>query len=116
MDNIFDTDTTFKFDNISMTAPTAMGSGTYFSKIFVNKKPLYIQSPKCKTRQGIVQSGKKIHADLVFTNDDEEFIQWMETMEQTIKKHKICERKLKVFSLKISTFDENYVLNDENFF
>lgn len=70
-----------------MTSPTSVGSGTYFSKIFVLKKPLYIQSPKCKTRQGIVQSGKKIHADLVFTNDDEEFIQWMESLEQTVKKN-----------------------------
>jgi hypothetical protein len=90
-----------------MTSPTSVGSGTYFSKIFVSaeapvgvsspngraenkvpsKKPLYIQSPKCKTRQGIVQSGKKIHADLVFTNDDEEFIQWMESLEQTVKKN-----------------------------
>lgn len=87
MDNIFDTDSTFKFDNITMTTPTSVGSGTYFSKIFVSKKPLYIQSPKCKTRQGIVQSGKKIHADLVFTNDDEEFIQWMESLEQTVKKN-----------------------------
>jgi hypothetical protein len=102
MDNIFDTDSTFKFENITMTTPTSVGSGTYFSKIFVSaavgpigraenkvplKNPLYIQSPKCKTRQGIVQSGKKIHADLVFTNDDEEFIQWMETLEQTVKKN-----------------------------
>lgn len=70
-----------------MTTPTSVGSGTFFSKIFVNRSPLYIQSPKCKTRQGIVQSGKKIHADLVFTNDDEEFIQWMESLEQTVKKH-----------------------------
>lgn len=87
MNNIFDTDSTFKFDNVSMTTPTSVGSGTFFSKIFVNRSPLYIQSPKCKTRQGIVQSGKKIHADLVFTNDDEEFIQWMESLEQTVKKH-----------------------------
>jgi hypothetical protein len=87
MNNIFDTDSTFKFENISMTTPTSVGSGTFFSKIFVNRSPLYIQSPKCKTRQGIVQSGKKIHADLVFTNDDEEFIQWMELLEQTVKKH-----------------------------
>jgi hypothetical protein len=87
MNNIFDTDSTFKFENVSMTTPTSVGSGTFFSKIFVNRSPLYIQSPKCKTRQGIVQSGKKIHADLVFTNDDEEFIQWMESLEQTVKKH-----------------------------
>jgi hypothetical protein len=87
MDSIFDTDATFKFENVTMTTPTSVGSGTFFSKIFVSKKPLYIQSPKCKTRQGIVQSGKKIHADLVFTNDDEEFIQWMESLEQTVKKN-----------------------------
>ncbi len=109
MNNIFDTDSTFRFEQISMTTPTSAGSGAYFSKIFVLKNPLYIQSPKCKTRQGIVQSGKKIHADLVFTNDDEEFIQWIETLEQTVKKH-IYNNRGKWFDMDMDEDDvDNYM-------
>lgn len=109
MEHIYDTDATFKFENISMTTPTSLSSGTYFSKIFINKKPLYIQSPKCKTKQGIVQSGKKIHADLVFTNDDEEFIHWIESLEQTVRKH-IYNNRGKWFDMDMDEDDvENYM-------
>lgn len=87
MGDIYDTNSQFEFDKISLITPTTISGGVHFSKILINKKQLYIQSPKCKTKQGIVKSGKKSHADLVFTNDDEEFIQWIETLEQTVRKH-----------------------------
>ena len=87
MGDIFDTNSQFEFDKISLITPTTISGGVHFSKILINKKQLYIQSPKCKTKQGIVKSGKKSHADLVFTNDDEEFILWIETLEQTVRKH-----------------------------
>ena len=87
MGDIYDTNSQFEFDKISLITPTTISGGVHFSKILINKKQLYIQSPKCKTKQGIVKSGKKSHADLVFTNDDEEFIQWVETLEQTVRKH-----------------------------
>jgi hypothetical protein len=57
MEDIFDTNSQFPFDKISLNTPTSMSGGVYFSKIFINKKQLYIQSPKCKTKQGIVKSG-----------------------------------------------------------
>jgi hypothetical protein len=85
-----------------------MSGGVYFSKIFINKKQLYIQSPKCKTKQGIVKSGKKIHTDLVFSNDDEEFIQWIESLESTVRKH-IYTNRAKWFDMDLDEDDiENY--------
>lgn len=93
MGDIHDTNSQFEFDKISLTTPTTISGGVHFSKILINKKQLYIQSPKCKTKQGIVKSGKKSHADLVFTNDDEEFIQWIETLEQTVRKHIFTNRE-----------------------
>jgi hypothetical protein len=44
-------------------------------------KQLYIQTPKCTTRQGFIKTGKKIHCDLMFNNNDEEFIHWIESLE-----------------------------------
>jgi len=87
MDDIFDTNSNFPFEKVSLITPTNIAGGVHFSKILINKKQLYIQSPKCKTKMGIVKSGKKIHADLVFSNDDEEFIQWIEMLELTVRKH-----------------------------
>ncbi len=93
MSDIFDTNADFPFDKISLITPTSLSGGVHFSKILINKKQLYIQSPKCKTKQGIVKTGKKIHADLVFSNDDEEFIQWIEMLELTIRKHIFTNRE-----------------------
>lgn len=93
MNDIFDTNAEFPFDKISLITPTSISGGIHFSKILINKKQLYIQSPKCKTKQGIVKSGKKIHADLVFSHDDEEFIQWIEMLELTIRKHIFTNRE-----------------------
>ena len=86
MDNIYEPTPDFPFNLLSMTSPTSASGGSHFSKLLINKLPIYIQTPKCKTKQGIVKSGKKIHSDLVFTNDDEEFIQWLETLETTVRK------------------------------
>ena len=97
MDDIFDTNVDFPFNKITLITPTSISGGIHFSKILINKKQLYIQSPKCKTKQGIVKSGKKIHADLVFTQDDEEFIQWIEMLELTIRKH--------IFTIREKWFD-----------
>jgi hypothetical protein len=93
MSDIFETNADFPFDKISLITPTSISGGVHFSKILINKKQLYIQSPKCKTKQGVVKSGKKIHADLVFSNDDEDFIQWIEMLELTIRKHIFTNRE-----------------------
>jgi hypothetical protein len=93
MSDIFETNADFPFDKITLITPTSVSSGVHFSKILINKRQLYIQSPKCKTKQGVVKSGKKIHADLVFSNDDEDFIQWIEMLELTIRKHIFTNRE-----------------------
>ena len=108
MTDIFDTNAEFPFEKISLITPTSISGGIHFSKILINKKQLYIQSPKCKTKQGIVKSGKKIHADLVFSHDDEEFIQWIEMLELTIRKHIFTNRE-KWFDMDMDEDDiENY--------
>ena len=86
MENIYDATSDFKFEQLSMTSPASISGVAYFSKLLMNRSPLYIQTPKCSTKMGIVKSGKKTHMDLVFTNINEEFIQWIETLETTTRK------------------------------
>jgi hypothetical protein len=108
MDNIHEATRDFQFNQLSLISPTSISGGAHFSKILMNKLPLYIQTPKCKTKQGIVKSGKKMYSDLVFTHDDEEFIQWLETLETTIRKL-IFDNRTKWFDIELSEEDiENY--------
>ena len=101
---IHDPTPSFQFDNISLTTPASIAGGAHFSKIFVNRTPLYIQTPKCFTKNGIIGSGRKMYTDLVFTNDNEEIIQWMEVFESTIRR-KIYDNRGKWFDTEMSEDD-----------
>jgi hypothetical protein len=101
---IHDPTPSFQFDNISLTTPASIAGGAHFSKIFVNRTPLYIQTPKCFTKTGIIGSGRKMYTDLVFTNDNEEIIQWMEVFESTIRR-KIYDNRGRWFDTEMSEDD-----------
>ena len=81
MENIIQPNDTFQFSNISLAHPSGIQGGAYFTKIFNNGKPLYIQTPKSLTKQGFVKNGKKIYVDLMFDNNNEQFIHWLENLE-----------------------------------
>lgn len=83
--NIYEPNHTFDFKNISLTSPTVSSGGNYFIKFHMpDDNPLYIQPPKCTTKQGFVKmnGGKKIYCDLVFSNINESFIKWIEDLEK----------------------------------
>ena len=84
--NILEPDNSFDFKNVSLGTLSTMPGGTYFSRLYFNNKPLYIQSPKCSTKQGFIKSGKKQYCDLMFTNNDELFVHWIENLESTCQK------------------------------
>jgi len=81
MDNIFLPNDQFNFSQLSLAHPTGIQGGAYFTKIQMHNKPLYIETPKSLTRQGFVKNGKKIYCDLMFDNNDEQLIHWLESLE-----------------------------------
>jgi hypothetical protein len=81
MENIFQPNDKFDFLHISLAHPTGIQGGAYFTKIQMHNKPLYIETPKSLTRQGFVKNGKKIYCDLMFDNNDAQFIHWLENLE-----------------------------------
>ena len=93
MDNIHAPSNTFAFDKLVLIKPTSLSGGNYFIKFRLNDSPLYIQSPKCSTKQGIVKAGKRFMTDLMFNNENEEFIQWMENLENYSQKYIYEHRK-----------------------
>jgi len=81
MDDIIEPNSTFDFTKLNLAQPSGIQGGAYFTKLLHNSKPLYIQTPKSLTKQGFVKNGKKIYCDLMFDNNDEQFITWMENLE-----------------------------------
>ena len=75
----------FDFDTISLTTPTGIQGGAYFSKLKNDSEKLFIQTSKCSSKNGVKKSGKKLYCDLMFNSEDSEFYDWMEKMEEKVK-------------------------------
>jgi len=86
MEDIIDPTETFDFSKLILALPVGIQGGSYFTKIEYNKKPLYIQTTKSQTRQGIVKTGKKYYSDLMFDKNSEQLINWFENLEEKCKK------------------------------
>ena len=78
-------DENFDFDNLLLSSPTGVQGGAYFSKLKYDGDRLIIQTPKCKTKNGIKKTGKKSYCDLMFNEDETTFYDWNEKFEDKIK-------------------------------
>ena len=71
-------------NNVTLSMPSSVQGGSYFTKIHYAKHPLYMQTPKCVSKQGITTIGKKMYIELVISNEkDGEFISFLENLEKT---------------------------------
>ena len=86
MNGIHDPNDKFEFNKLLLTSPTVVSGGNHFIKYSMNDMPLYIQPPKCKVKQGIIKTGKRAYCDLMFTNENENFIRWLENLENYSQK------------------------------
>ena len=85
MEQIYDTHDkirSFDFTKLSLSKPTLISGGNYFIRFKKDDYPLYVQPPRCYTRNGFIKNGRKYYTDLLFNNDDEYFIQWLEKLEE----------------------------------
>lgn len=81
MESIHNTDHTFDFDKLNLAKPQQIPGGSFFIRLSHADKPLYIQPPKCNTKNGFLTANKKYYTDLMFTNENISFIEWMENLE-----------------------------------
>ena len=82
MEDIVEPTISHDFSTLCLGPPTTVAGGSYFTRIMhKNNKPLYVQTPKCFSKQGFVKSGKRIYVDLMFDNNDTIFIDWIERLE-----------------------------------
>lgn len=112
MNNIYDFRQPFDFTQLFLTTPVLSNGGNYFIKyVLSGDNPLYIQPPKCTTKQGLVKTngGKKHHCDLVFSNANEELIKWIEDLEKYSQEY--------IFKNRERWFESNLDMEDiDNFF
>jgi hypothetical protein len=78
------TNNEFDFTQLSLSQPISVQGGAYFTKLKMKNDTLYIQLPKCVTKQGLNETNKKAYVDLMFTNDDEYVIEWFENLENKL--------------------------------
>ena len=107
--NVCTTYTSYDFSKVSLMHPESLhgSSGTFFTKIGIGNvnEVLYIQTPKCVTKQGVVTTaGKKTYIDLMFSNEDTSFIEFMENLEKSCIE-KIHEKKNSWFTNEIDQSD-----------
>ena len=86
MDSIHEPNDSFQFDKLQLISPVSIPGGHHFIRYLHGDKPLYTQPPKCKIKQGIVKAGKRMYCDLMFTNENENFIRWLENLDNTSQK------------------------------
>jgi hypothetical protein len=82
MQQIFETNDKFDFNNLTLGKPTTISGGFFFIRYSVNDSPLYIQPPKCFIKQ-VQTKSKKMYCDIIFNQENEKFIQWIENLESS---------------------------------
>ena len=84
----------FDFDKITLTTPTVVqGGAAHFTKLMHGDEALYVQTPTCETRQGMVINGRKAYYDIVVdpnadsaqsAAENAAFLEWVECLEDRI--------------------------------
>ena len=87
MDSILEATDNFQFNSVKLSKPKSTAGGNWLIKFGINNNPFYLQTPKCNTRNGFLKAGKRYYTDLVFSNDDDVFIRWMENLENMCHDH-----------------------------
>lgn len=68
-------------DRLHLAKPTNK-NGSHFIKTLDVDNPIYFLGPKCFTKSGFVKSGKKMFCDFVFSNEDSDFLTWLDNLEE----------------------------------
>ena len=84
----------FDFDKITLTTPTVVqGGSAHFTKLLNGDESLYVQTPTCETRQGMVINGRKAYYDIILdpnasssqiAAENAAFLEWVECLENSI--------------------------------
>ena len=92
-------------ENITLTNPNGIQGGSYITKIkHNNENSIYLQTPKLKTKQGIIKTDKRSYFDILIDRDNSELVEWIENLEEILQ-DKIYEKRNSWFETKIDRED-----------
>jgi len=111
MENLLHPTEDYPFEDIIIKTPKALQGGTFCANLEINDNPIIIQTPKCKTKNGIHKTAKQLYCDLLFDENNEEFINWMEKFQDKIR-DLIFENNSNWFHEDLSMDDIEYHWND----
>ena len=104
-------DEEYPFDKIKIKTPKALQGGTYCANLEIENGPIIIQTPKCKTKNGIHKTAKQIYCDLVMNRDHQTFLDWLDKFQERIR-NLILENSSKWFHESPSMDEIEYNWND----
>jgi hypothetical protein len=109
---IYEPDTSFEYNKITLANPQPIQGGSYITRITMDDdKPMYVQFPKCCTKQAIVTTKRGKYCDLMYERErHEELIQWMENLETTCQ-DKLDEKKALWFTADLSRDDIGHLMS-----
>ena len=73
-------------NKIVLYTPKSTQGGGYSAKIKIGNNDLFIQTPKIKTKNGINLTEKKAYSDLLINMEHLDFINYIKSIEESIKK------------------------------
>lgn len=73
----------FPYKKLTLGKPNPLqGGGSYFTKMSIDDKPIYIQFPKCETKNGVVETKRQKYIDMMFNRENETSLsEWAESLE-----------------------------------
>ena len=111
MDTMLSPDKDYPFDRITIKTPKAVQGGTYCSNLEIDDGPIIIQTPRCKTKNGIHRTSKQIYCDLLMTQDHKSFLTWLEMLQDKVR-HLILEQSSSWFHDEPTMDEIEYNWND----
>ena len=75
-----------KFDELILHTPKAIqGGNAYMANISLRDDPIIFQTPKCKSKKGVHKTNKQIYTDLLFTDHNYTFLNWIQKIEEKVR-------------------------------
>ena len=77
----------FDLSKFHLANPVPLQNGTFFTKInhTAADDSLFVYTPRCVTKTGIVTAGAKMYMDLVFTAANTNFLEWVHALEERLQ-------------------------------
>ena len=85
------------FDDLIIHTPKAIqGGNAYVATLSLYDNPIIFQTPKCESRSGVHKTNKQIYTDILFTDHNYGYLQWIQNLEKRVQEL-IYEKRLTWF-------------------